>query len=103
MNSIIIPDSLPEILKNYVKAAIRSQPDDIISWSAEYFKTTDEQCALIGVQENDTKNYKQDRTLFRILAFQVSAVTRADVLTRDAMCSRYTCYLAMLYFSWARR
>lgn len=86
MNSIIIPESLPEILKNYVKAAIRSQPDDIISWSAEYFKTTDEKCALVGVQENDTTNYKQDRTLFRILSFQVSAVTRTNVFTRDVMC-----------------
>lgn len=85
MNSIIIPDSLPEILKNYVKAAIRSQPDDIISWSAEYFKTTDEQYALIGVQENNSKIYKQDRTLFRILAFQVSVITYADVLIRNSM------------------
>lgn len=85
----MIPDSLPEILKNYVKAAIRSQPDDIISWSAEYFKTTDEQCALVGVQENDTKSYKQDRTLFRILAFQVSAAdSYRCALARDATCTR---------------
>lgn len=69
MNSIIIPDSLPEILKKYVKAAIRSQPEDIISWSAEYFKTADEQS--IGILE-DTSAHKQDRTLSRILAFQVS-------------------------------
>lgn len=71
MSSITIPDSLPEILKNYVKAAIRSQPEDIISWSAEYFKTTDDQSTSIGLYENNS-TYKQDRTLFRILAFQVS-------------------------------
>lgn len=71
MNSISIPNSLPEILKNYVKAAIRSQPEDIISWSAEYFKSTDESFPLIGIDENISTN-KQDRTLFRILAFQVS-------------------------------
>lgn len=73
MTSIIVPRDLPEILKNYVKAAIRSQPEDIVSWSAEYFKTTDGQyTAVTGLQENCTSIYKQDRTLFRILAFQVS-------------------------------
>lgn len=71
MNSIIIPDTLPELLKKYVKAAIRSQPEDILSWSAEYFKTTDEQCASINTSENNT-TFKPDRTLFRILAFQVN-------------------------------
>lgn len=71
MSSINIPDSLSDILKNYVKAAIRSQPKDIISWSAEYFKTNDEQSDSIGKYEN-ISTYKQDRTMFRILAFQVS-------------------------------
>lgn len=71
MNSIIVPDSLPEILKNYVKAAIRSQPEDILSWSAEYFKTSDEQSPSVTTQKNGYA-FKQDRTLFRILAFQVS-------------------------------
>jgi len=71
MNSLTVPNSLPEILKNYVKAAIRSQPEDIISWSAEYFKTTDNQYISVGVHENNSAR-KQDRTLFRILAFQVS-------------------------------
>lgn len=68
MNSLSIPDSLPEILKDYVKAAIRSQPKDIVSWSADYFKSSDDQ--------SDVHEYipagVQDRTLFRILAFQVS-------------------------------
>lgn len=71
MSSISIPNSLPEILKNYVKAAIRSQPEDIISWSAEYFKGTDDPFSVIGTHENISTD-KQDRTLFRILAFQVS-------------------------------
>lgn len=72
MNSIIVPESLPEILKNYVKAAIRSQPEDIVSWSAEYFKTTDDQYISYGTNDNVNTTYKQDRTMFRILAFQVS-------------------------------
>lgn len=71
MSSISIPNSLPEILKNYVKAAIRSQPEDIISWSAEYFKGTDDSISVISIHENISTD-KQDRTLFRILAFQVS-------------------------------
>ncbi|XP_015377912.1 PREDICTED: ropporin-1-like [Diuraphis noxia] len=72
MNSIIVPENLPEILKKYVKAAIRSQPEDIVSWSAEYFKSTDDQYVSLGAHNNIitiTKN--QDRTLFRILAFQL--------------------------------
>jgi len=72
MNSIIVPDNLPEILKKYVKAAIRSQPEDIVCWSAEYFKNTDDQHVSLGTQNNIITTQKQDRTLFRILAFQVS-------------------------------
>jgi len=71
MNSIAIPDSLPEILKSYVKAAIRYQPEDIISWSADYFKSTDNPyISVVGKGEN-ISTHKQDRTLFRILTFQV--------------------------------
>ncbi|XP_003246483.1 ropporin-1-like [Acyrthosiphon pisum] len=65
MNSIVVPDNLPEILKKYVKAAIRSQPEDIVSWSAEYFKSADDQYVSLPTTQ------KQDRTLFRILAFQL--------------------------------
>lgn len=72
MNSITIPDSLPEILKTYVKAAIRCQPEDIISWSADYFKATDDQYISMVDKDDYISVYKQDRTLFRILAFQVS-------------------------------
>lgn len=72
MNSIVIPENLPEILKKYVKAAIRSQPEDIVSWSAKYFKSTDDQCISLGTNNNIMTTQKQDRTLFRILAFQVS-------------------------------
>ena len=31
---IKIPPELPEILKNFTKAAIRSQPSDLLQWSA---------------------------------------------------------------------
>ncbi|XP_050438169.1 ropporin-1-like protein [Adelges cooleyi] len=71
MTSVVVPDSLPEVLKDYVKAAIRTQPEDILKWSAEYFKTPDEQLPMV-----DPKNYSHsfsihDRTLIRILAFQL--------------------------------
>ncbi|XP_070784567.1 ropporin-1-like protein [Enoplosus armatus] len=34
---INIPPQLPDILKNFTKAAIRTQPTDLLLWSAEYF------------------------------------------------------------------
>jgi hypothetical protein len=35
---IQVPPELPEILKQYTKAAIKSQPPDVLSWSAVYFR-----------------------------------------------------------------
>ncbi|CAD7083767.1 unnamed protein product [Hermetia illucens] len=35
---IVIPDSFPNILKNYAKAAIRTQPYDLLRWSVAYFR-----------------------------------------------------------------
>ncbi|XP_061821533.1 ropporin-1-like protein [Nerophis lumbriciformis] len=34
---INIPKGLPDILKNFTKAAIRTQPKDLLVWSAAYF------------------------------------------------------------------
>ena len=34
---IVVPDELPEILKDFSKEVIRSSPDDIIKFSREYF------------------------------------------------------------------
>ncbi|CAL4061308.1 unnamed protein product [Meganyctiphanes norvegica] len=33
-----VPGPLPRILKDYTKAAIRTQPRDLLAWSAAYFK-----------------------------------------------------------------
>lgn len=33
---ICIPPELPELLKQFTKAAIRTQPEDLIQWAAEY-------------------------------------------------------------------
>lgn len=35
---IKIPPEFPDILKQFTKAAIRTQPKDVLSWSAAYFK-----------------------------------------------------------------
>ncbi|XP_065189318.1 ropporin-1-like protein [Sycon ciliatum] len=35
---IVIPPDLPLLLKNYTKAAIRTQPSDLVAWSASYFQ-----------------------------------------------------------------
>jgi len=36
-SQISIPAELPDLLKQYTKAAIRTQPPDILQWSAAYF------------------------------------------------------------------
>ncbi|PNJ63692.1 ROPN1 isoform 1, partial [Pongo abelii] len=33
-----IPPELPKILKEFAKAAIRVQPQDLIQWAADYFE-----------------------------------------------------------------
>jgi hypothetical protein len=35
---IHIPPELPDILKQFTKAAIRTQPKDVLAWSAAYFR-----------------------------------------------------------------
>lgn len=35
---INIPPELPDILKQFTKAAIRTQPKDVLAWSAAYFR-----------------------------------------------------------------
>ncbi|PVD29793.1 hypothetical protein C0Q70_09050 [Pomacea canaliculata] len=35
---INIPPDLPDILKQFTKAAIRTQPTDVLAWSAAYFR-----------------------------------------------------------------
>ena len=40
---IEVPDALPEILKNYSKAVIRENPENIISFSRKYFEKLKEE------------------------------------------------------------
>ena len=40
---IEVPDALPEILKNYSKAVIRENPENIISFSRKYFENLKEE------------------------------------------------------------
>ena len=37
--TIQIPPEFPKILKTYTKAAIRTQPTDLLLWSASYFRS----------------------------------------------------------------
>ena len=39
---IIIPPQLPDILKQFTKSAIRTQPEDVLQWSFEYFQALSE-------------------------------------------------------------
>lgn len=38
MTSIHVPTTLPTILKQFCKAAIRTQPYDLLKWSRAYFR-----------------------------------------------------------------
>ena len=35
---IEVPDAFPGILKNFVKEVVRAQPDEIVSFSRQYFE-----------------------------------------------------------------
>ncbi|KAM5335982.1 ropporin-1-like [Glossophaga mutica] len=35
---ILIPPELPDLLKQFTKAALRTQPQDLIQWAADYFE-----------------------------------------------------------------
>ena len=37
-DQIKVPPEFPEILKQFTKAAIRTQPADLLTWSAAYFE-----------------------------------------------------------------
>lgn len=39
---ISVPEELPGILKNYSKEVIRSNPEDIVAFSAKYFERLQE-------------------------------------------------------------
>ena len=47
------PDALPEILKNYSKAVIRENPENIISFSRRYFEN------LKAERDKDKKESEQ--------------------------------------------
>ena len=36
---IEVPDQFPGILKNFVKEVVRSQPDNLVQFSRQYFET----------------------------------------------------------------
>ena len=40
---IEVPETLPEILKNYAKAVIRNNPEDLIGFSRRYFEDLKEE------------------------------------------------------------
>ena len=50
---IEVPDALPEILKNYSKAVIRENPENIISFSRRYFEN------LKAERDKDKKESEQ--------------------------------------------
>uniref|UniRef100_A0A8B9ICF5 Ropporin-1-like protein n=2 Tax=Anser TaxID=8842 RepID=A0A8B9ICF5_9AVES len=56
---IKIPPELPDILKQFTKAAIRTQPRDILQWSAAYFTALSKGEALPVKERMETPLAKQ--------------------------------------------
>ncbi|KAM4706076.1 ropporin-1-like protein [Rhinophrynus dorsalis] len=63
VQQINIPPELPDILKQFTKAAIRTQPHDVLQWSAAYFNSLSKGEALpvkervelpVATQKTDT-------------------------------------------------
>jgi hypothetical protein len=45
---IQIPPEFPKILKQYTKAAIRTQPKDLLLWSVAYFRYERRKCLFLS-------------------------------------------------------
>lgn len=83
---IIVPPKLPSILKQFCKAAIRTQPYDLIKWSSAYFR------ALADGEEPPTKlrleyppsNVGSNLTLgfLRVLLRQFGGNSHKDFITQ---------------------
>ena len=79
---INIPPELPDILKQFTKAAIRTQPKDVLAWSAAYFRSmaNGEMPPVKDRLEMPTATQKTDTGLtpglLRILHKQVKINTR---------------------------
>ena len=39
---IIVPENLPNLLKDFIKSSIIERPDDILVWAVNYFKDLNE-------------------------------------------------------------
>uniref|UniRef100_UPI0037E743AE ropporin-1-like protein isoform X2 n=1 Tax=Semicossyphus pulcher TaxID=241346 RepID=UPI0037E743AE len=62
---INIPPELPDILKNFTKAAIRTQPKDLLLWSAAYFSALSKgEC--LPVKDRLEKNVATQKTDTRL-------------------------------------
>ncbi|KAJ3257784.1 Ropporin-1-like protein [Boothiomyces macroporosus] len=73
---IKIPPELPEILKNYAKFIIKSNPPNIIASSQEYFSRLSNQTrAMVGGKLSN----EQLTTFYRKFTLQKTTVTRKDI------------------------
>ncbi|KAM9775476.1 ropporin-1-like protein [Syngnathus typhle] len=84
---IKIPTGLPEVLKNFTKAAIRTQPKDLLVWSAAYFEAL-AKGETLPVKErlelnfdNQTKDAMLTPGLLKTLHKQLSTAETCDRAT----------------------
>ena len=75
---IQIPPEFPKILKQYTKAAIRTQPKDLLLWSVSYFR-------YVGLYSNEWMGVpNQPRK-------KLSPVLMSPLLKRRAFDVSFTC------------
>ncbi|KAJ3063067.1 Ropporin-1-like protein [Podochytrium sp. JEL0797] len=73
---IKIPADLPDILKNYTKHIIRTQPADIMTSSAEYFGRLAKQRTQIGKK---LTNHQLEAFYFKVSKLDRDQLTRKEV------------------------
>uniref|UniRef100_A0A5K3EIY9 RIIa domain-containing protein n=1 Tax=Mesocestoides corti TaxID=53468 RepID=A0A5K3EIY9_MESCO len=94
---IEIPPILPDILKQFTKAAIRTQPKDPLAWSYEYFKALAHneippvkerlemaycsQKTDTGLTEGILKTLHNQQSLFFIVFAKIKCRTVEDLLS----------------------
>ncbi|KAK2859346.1 hypothetical protein Q5P01_003966 [Channa striata] len=95
---INIPPELPDILKNFTKAAIRTQPKDLLLWSAAYFNALSKgECLPVKDRLEMTVATQKTDTgltpgLLKILHKQIfsqkQSTTPTDQLSLEQTCSK---------------
>ncbi|GBL86964.1 hypothetical protein AVEN_218693-1 [Araneus ventricosus] len=64
-SDIEVPDELKYIMKEYAKNLIRSQPEDLLQWSAEYFRAKAEEEKLRKSEKTQEENEESNESEYQ--------------------------------------